>query len=140
MPRAGGKAPKYDRSGLTDAEIQGLIERLEAHLDQDHPYLEAGVTLRTIAANLETTPNRLSQAINQGTGRNFHELINERRVEAFKRMVRDPGNRHRTLLAVAFDSGFSSKSSFNRIFKQIAGMSPREYVGSAGSGDAAAPD
>jgi AraC-like DNA-binding protein len=125
------EAPRYDRSGLKGSDIESLVERLEAHLDQDRPYLEPGVTLREIAANLDTTPNHLSQAINQGMGKSFHDLINERRVETFKRLALDPANDHRTLLAVAFDSGFSSKSSFNRVFKQIAGVSPRHYVENA---------
>ena len=103
--------PKYDRSGLKGSEIEALVERLEAHLETDRPYLEAGLTLRQMAANLGTTSNHLSQAINQGMGKNFHELVNLRRVEAFKRRALDHTNRHRTLLAIAFDSGFSSKSS-----------------------------
>lgn len=121
-------SPKYERSGLKRSEIEDLVARLEAHLEEDRPHLEPGVTLMQIAANLETTPNRLSQAINQGMEKNFHVLVNERRVEDFKRRALDLRNRHRTLLAVAFDSGFSSKSSFNRVFKQLAGMSPRQYL------------
>ena len=119
---------EYVAAGLRGHQIDSLMTRLGAHFEEDRPYLEPGVTLMQIAANLETTPNRLSQAINQGMGKNFHELVNERRVEDFKRRALDPRNRHRTLLAIAFDSGFSSKSSFNRVFKQIAGMSPRQYV------------
>lgn len=121
-------SPKYERSGLKASEIEELAARLAAHLDRDRPYLEPGITLKQIADHLETTPNRLSQAINQGTGKSFHQLINERRVVDFEARVLDPRNRHRTLLAVAFDSGFSSKSSFNRVFKELAGMSPRQYL------------
>ncbi len=133
--RPADRPPKYERSGLKRVEIEALVARLEAHLEKDRPYLEPGVTLMQIAANLETTPNRLSQAINQGMEKNFHELVNGRRVEDFKRRALDPRNRHRTLLAVAFDSGFSSKSSFNRVFKQLAGMSPRQYVESRASAE-----
>jgi len=121
-------APKYQRSGLRGPEIQTLVDRLKAHLEHDQPYLEPGVTLRQIADHLETTSNHLSQAINQGLGKSFYDLINEQRVEEFKRRALEPRNRHRTLLAVALDSGFSSKSSFNRVFKQLAGMSPQRYL------------
>jgi AraC-like DNA-binding protein len=121
-------SPKYERSGLKAPEIEVLIDRLTSHLELDRPYLEPGVTLMQIARNLGTTSNHLSQAINQGLNKNFHELINQRRVEDFKGRVLDSRNQHRNLLAVAFDSGFSSKSSFNRVFKQLSGLSPKQYL------------
>lgn len=130
-PRPAMPAPRptrYERSGLGGDELDALVARLTRYLDEQKPYLEEGVTLRHVAAGLGVSPNHLSQAINQGLGKNFYELINERRVDEFKRRVRDPGNRAYTLLAVAMDSGFSSKSSFNRVFKQFTGLSPQQYV------------
>ena len=121
-------SPKYERSGLKAPESEALLDRLMAHLEHDRPYLEPGVTLMQIARNLGTTSNHLSQAINQGLDKNFHELINERRVEDFKGRALDRHNQHRNLLAIAFDSGFSSKSSFNRVFKQLTGLSPKQYL------------
>jgi len=121
-------AAKYERSGLGKHEIDALVARLIRYLDEERPYLEEGVTLRQVAAGLEVSPNHLSQAINQGLNKNFYELINERRVEQFKRRVADPKNRAYTLLAIALDSGFSSKSSFNRVFKQFTGVSPKQWV------------
>jgi AraC-like DNA-binding protein len=129
------RAPKYERSGLGGDEIAALAARLIRHLDEQKLYLEEGVTLRQVAAGLEVSPNHLSQAINQGLNKNFYELINERRVEEFKRRVVDPENRTYTLLAIALDSGFSSKSSFNRVFKQFTGLSPKQYVAQQTSQD-----
>jgi len=125
-------AAKYERSGLAGDEIEALVARLTRHLDEKRPHLEEGVTLRQVAADLGVSPNHLSQAINQGLNKNFYELINERRVEEFKRRVADPKNRAYTLLAIALDSGFSSKSSFNRVFKQFTGLSPKQYVDQQG--------
>lgn len=122
---------KYERSGLGRDEIDALAARLIRFVDEQKPHLEEGVTLRQVASRLGTSPNHLSQAINQGLGKNFYELINERRVDEFKRRVRDPRNRAFTLLGIAMDSGFSSKSSFNRVFKQFTGLSPQQYVAQA---------
>jgi AraC-like DNA-binding protein len=119
---------KYRRSGLRTEEIEALVVRLNRYLDEQKPYLKEGVTLRQVAAGLELSPNHLSQAINQGMNKNFYELINERRVKEFKLRVVDPKNRAYTLLAIALDSGFSSKSSFNRVFKQFTGISPKQYA------------
>jgi len=132
---AAPQAAKYERSGLGEDEIHALVARLTRHLDEERPYLEEGVTLRQVAAGLAISPNHLSQAINQGLSKNFYELINERRVEEFKRRVADPRNRAYTLLAIALDSGFSSKSSFNRVFKQFTGLSPKQWAARHASAD-----
>ena len=74
------------------------------------------------ACRCQRTP--LSQVINELTGDNFYTFINRYRVEAVKVMMADPQHRHRNLLALAFDAGFNSKSSFNRVFRQITGLTP----------------
>jgi AraC-like DNA-binding protein len=126
---------KYQRSGLGSDETEALVVRLNRYLLEQKPYLKDGITLGQVAAGLDVSPNHLSQAINQGMNKNFYELINERRVEEFKRRVVEPKNRSYTLLAIALDSGFSSKSSFNRVFKQFTGISPRQYVERQASSD-----
>jgi len=127
---------KYERSGLGRDEIDALAARLTRYLDEQKPYLEAGVTLRNVADGLGVSPNHVSQAINQGLDKNFYELINERRVDEFKGRARDPKNSGYTLLGIALDSGFSSKSSFNRVFKQFTGLSPQQYVDQVKTPDA----
>ena len=57
----------------------------------------------------------------------FYDLINDYRVETVKQKMRSSESRQFTLLALAFDSGFKSKTSFNRVFKQKTGMSPSQY-------------
>jgi len=69
----------------------------------------------------------VSEVINTGMGVNFNELINRYRVEEVKRRLVDPKNDHLSLMAIGLDSGFNSKATFNRVFKQIAGMSPSQY-------------
>lgn len=136
QPLSRPQAGKYQRSGLKSEETDALLVQLSRYLDEQKPYLEEAIALRQVAARLEVSPNHLSQAINQGLNKNFYELINERRVEEFKRRVLDSKNRSYTLLAIALDSGFSSKSSFNRVFKQLTGISPRQYVERQTSSDA----
>jgi len=77
---------------------------------------------------LTVHPNNLSQVINSLENKNFNDFINEQRVEEFIKCVSDPGSRQFTLLALAFDCGFSSKASFNRNFKKYTSLSPSEYL------------
>ena len=72
-------------------------------------------------------PNHLSQIINELEGKNFYEFVNQYRIEEFKRLVSFPKNHQFTLLSLAFECGFNSKSSFNRYFKKSTGQTPSQY-------------
>jgi len=72
--------------------------------------------------------NHLSQVINQQSGKNFFKFINEYRVEEAKRLLTDQSTQKYTILAIAYDCGFNSKSSFNTIFKQYTGKTPSDFI------------
>ena len=61
-------------------------------------------------------------------GKNFYTLINEYRIEEFKALASDDKNSHLTLLALAYDSGFNSKSAFNLVFKKQTGETPSQFL------------
>ncbi len=85
------------------------------------------MTLRYMAEMLEIPPNHLSQLLNEGFDKNFSEFVNSYRLETFKSKVVDPSQRHLTILALAYDSGFNSKTVFNTYFKKTMGITPRTY-------------
>jgi AraC-like DNA-binding protein len=94
------------------------------------PYLEPKLSLVTLAEYLDISPNHLSQVINQYEGKNFYDFVNHHRVEEFKERAQNPKNMNFSLLAIAFDSGFNSKSSFNEVFKKNVGKTPTQYLNS----------
>jgi len=122
------KKRKYAKSGLTDDSASDLHARLKALMTTENLYLEPELALIELATHLDTHPNYLSQAINELEGMNFYDYINGLRIEEFKKQAVLPENQKYTLLAVAFDCGFNSKSAFNRCFKKATGLSPTEYV------------
>ncbi|QNH60890.1 helix-turn-helix domain-containing protein [Hymenobacter sediminicola] len=111
-----------------DAELARWTKRLLHHMQVVHPYLEPELTLGELAAQLRTNTSWLSKVINTGCEQNFNDFINEYRVREAERRLRDPKFRHYTLLAVALEAGFNSKSTFNRVFKKLRGLTPSEVA------------
>ena len=119
---------KYAKSGLNEDRAQDLHQRLEELMHDEKLFTEPELTLTDLANRLEIHPNYLSQVINEVAGVNFYDYINHHRVEEFKRQIVLPHNQRFTLLAIAYDCGFNSKSAFNRYFKKMTGFSPSDYV------------
>lgn len=118
---------KYQKSALTEEDISDMHEKLKELLDRKKPYRNADLTLPELSGMLDIQPNHLSQVINSREKKNFYDLINEKRVEEFIRLLSKPGSKQYTLLSLAFECGFNSKASFNRNFKKYTGLSPRDY-------------
>ncbi|HAS44180.1 MAG TPA: AraC family transcriptional regulator [Microscillaceae bacterium] len=119
---------KYQKSGL-DSEKQKAIHQQLTQLMLDQKLFKVpGLTLRDLAQKLDVQPNILSQVINTEEQKNFYDYINHQRIEEFKQLIKIPENQKFTLLALALECGFNSKTSFNRNFKKVTGISPAEYV------------
>lgn len=118
---------KYKQS-LLDAEQLGAYKKsIEDLMEAEKPYLDPKLSLRDLAAMLGLPPNHLSRLLNEGFDKNFAEFVNAYRLESFKAKVADPKQRQMTILALAFDSGFNSKTVFNTFFKKAMGQTPRAY-------------
>jgi AraC-like DNA-binding protein len=125
----GGAPDENDRKDQPgNAEIDHLLNRLEQVMTGEELYLDAALSLRDLAAHVDTHPNKLSWLLNEHAGKNFNEYINSYRLEAFKVKALDPKNQHLTLLGLAYESGFNSKTVFNAFFKKMEGVTPRKWV------------
>jgi len=113
---------------LSEREVQALIPKLQHLIEVDQVYLNSALSLRSLAEHLKLSSNKLSWLINEHLGQNFNEYINDFRLHTFKRLALDPKNRHLTLLAIAYDSGFNSKTVFNAFFKKREGTTPSTWV------------
>lgn len=118
---------KYANSSLKHPEKENLINRLTDFMDTEKPFMCDELTLNDLANRLEILPNNLSQLINEGFNKNFYEFVNEYRVNEVKKMLADPKYTHYSLLGIAFECGFSSKSTFNSVFKKFTRKTPSEY-------------
>ena len=92
------------------------------------PYLNPELTLGELAGQLRTNTSLLSRVINTCFGQNFNDYINAHRIAEAECKLQDPRYQHYTLLAVALESGFNSKSTFNRVFKKLKAATPSEVA------------
>jgi AraC-like DNA-binding protein len=118
---------KYSRSGLKQKEANNIKMEILKYMEQEKPYLERELSIGDLAKHLRTSRHYITEVINYHMGKNFYYFINEYRVEEVKRRLLDPRYRNLTILAIAYDAGFNSKSAFNTIFKDMTGMTPTEY-------------
>ncbi|WP_339714733.1 tetratricopeptide repeat protein [uncultured Kriegella sp.] len=118
---------KYKKSLLGKEELKKYKAQLSSLMSKEAPFLNPDLTLRDLAELLQIPPNYLSQLLNEGFDKNFSEFVNSYRLEIFKKKVATPSLRHLTILALAYDSGFNSKTVFNTYFKKAMGITPRTY-------------
>lgn len=102
-------------------------ERVIRAIRQNELYKDPDLTLVSLARFLNETPNVVSRIINAGFGQSFNDFINTYRVEEVKRRIALGDTNRMTMLGLALDAGFSSKTTFNRVFKEQTGFTPKEY-------------
>ncbi len=108
-----------------DPELLNIIQsRMKTHQD----YLDPILSLRVFASNCQMPSRTVSRYINQHLGQSFHQFVNDYRVQEFKRRAILKEERGMTLEGIAYDCGFNSKATFNRIFKASTGLTPSQYV------------
>ena len=125
---------KYQSSSLTDQKADRYLEQLQQFMEREKPFLESKITIAKLAERTGIPVNYLSQIINERLDQNFFDFVNSYRVNEFKSLLEQPENSNYTLLSLAHDAGFNSKSTFNAIFKKFTGQTPSEYARSKKAG------
>lgn len=119
--------PRYQNSNLSDARIKELGEELHALLRERELFLNPNLSSEDLAKSLGIPSYQLSQVINIGLGISFFELLGEYRINKVIERFKDPGFESKTIIDIAYESGFNSKSSFNTGFKKHTGLTPSAY-------------
>lgn len=116
---------KYSRSRIQGLNSKDILERLDRTMIEERLYADEDLTLERLALISEISPHQLSELLNSVVGTDFRTYINRFRVEEACRMLLEEPDRN--ILSIGFAVGFNSKSSLNRNFKQIMGVTPAEY-------------
>jgi AraC-like DNA-binding protein len=106
---------------------QEQVERLQSFMAKEKPFLDSNISIELLAKRLSLPERTLSRILNQHFGKNFFEFINGYRVEEAKRLLRDAEHQNASMLDILAMAGFTSKSTFNTIFKKHLGQTPSQY-------------
>ncbi|HYG38641.1 MAG TPA: helix-turn-helix domain-containing protein [Cytophagales bacterium] len=115
-------------SRMQDKALAEYKIRLEALMRQEKLYLNPLLKLNEVAEKLQLDTTRLSWLINEGYGCNFYDFVNQYRIDAFIQKINNKEHKHHTLLALAYETGFNSKTTFNKSFKNYLKITPSAYV------------
>jgi AraC-like DNA-binding protein len=125
---------KYEKSRLAPERSERYLNRLLQLMEKERPFIDGDLTIQKLAAKLSIPAPHLSQTINERLGKSFPDFINSYRIEEAKKKLLDPACKHLSVLGIAEEVGFSSKSSFNAVFKKHTDMTPSEFRNAGGGG------
>ncbi|HXH18598.1 MAG TPA: AraC family transcriptional regulator [Chitinophagales bacterium] len=123
----GVEVKKEMKLRFTPKRAEELIARLSKHMEEEKPWMNAELTLYDLSSQMNLTKNELTELLNIHIGKNFFSYVNEFRLKAVIKKLENPNYDHYTIIAIAYDCGFNSKSTFNNLFKQFTGLTPSEY-------------
>ncbi|MEM7573957.1 MAG: AraC family transcriptional regulator [Bacteroidota bacterium] len=120
--------PVKEDSSVKLARVTTQKQALEQLMQEQALYRNPTLTLTEVAQALGTHSRQVSRLINQGFAMNFNDYVNQYRVAAVKDSFQRGEQTERTLLGIALDCGFNSKTTFNRVFKKVTGQTPLKYL------------
>ncbi|PWJ43184.1 helix-turn-helix domain-containing protein [Sediminitomix flava] len=112
---------------IVDEKLQKEIEDVKTYLEKEKPYLNVQLTLPELANEVGFHRNHMSFVLNYSFGKKFYDVINDYRIEEAKHLLLDESYQDYKIGYIAEKSGFKSKATFYRIFKQKTGITPSEF-------------
>ncbi len=119
---------KYRNSSLTAADVFQFLRKITQYMESERPYLDSELSLTKLSDSIDIPSHQVSQVLNLELGKNFYEFVNEYRFKEVKERLLNPKYKYMTILAIAFDSGFNNKNTFNKVFKKHSGKTPSQFL------------
>lgn len=119
---------KDKKSGIHVEKAEDLVKKLILLVEEEELYKDCNITLEVLADRLDVNRTYLSQAVNSLWGNNLSDFINYFRIKEARQLLLQPSSQSKSFLTIAFEVGFNSKSTFNRVFKEKTGLTPKQYV------------
>lgn len=118
---------KQQKQRFSEEQATELIAKLDRIMHEERPYMNPELTLADLAAQMNLARYEVTDLLNVHIGKNFFTYVNEFRMEAVMRRLAKTDYDHLTIIAIANDCGFNSKSTFNSLFKAHMGLTPSDY-------------
>lgn len=119
---------KYRSSSLKGVDELRLYHRIRKIMEEEQLYLDPNLSLKSLSEHLDTNTKYLSQVVNHCSGQNFQQFVNSYRIRLVKELLIGGAHTHLTLFGVAQQCGFKNKSTFYKVFKDITGITPKEFL------------
>jgi AraC-like DNA-binding protein len=112
---------------MPEDRVEQIRKSLDYLFEVEKIYQDESLSLHSLAERLDIPSHQLSWIINYKIGRSFFELLNRYRIEEVKKRLKDSRDKDKTILEIAYSSGFKTKSAFNKTFKILTGKTPKDY-------------
>src|SRR6185312_5773108 len=116
------------QSALQADDLKRYQLKIEKFMDNEKPYLDPELTIEKLSELMRMKKLLLSQTLNKSFNKNFFNFIKDYRVHHVETELKNKNNEERTIMDIAYMSGFNSKTGFNRAFKEVTGKTPTEYI------------
>lgn len=114
---------KYEKSALDDERAARIATKIKAAMENDLLYREPNLSLWDLAKHIGVTSHYVSQSLNTQLHSSFFDYINRWRI---KDAVEQLTSTDETILRIAYDVGFNSRSAFYKAFKRETGKTPSD--------------
>jgi ligand-binding sensor domain-containing protein/AraC-like DNA-binding protein len=121
------KVKKYQTSALTPDRAEQILKKLLATMEEEEIYLDPDLTLKKLSEKIMVHPNHISQIVNDTLNQSFNDFVNSYRIKTAQEKLLNPREMDKTILEIAYDVGFYSKSVFNTAFKKFTGLTPSQF-------------
>ena len=118
---------KYEKSGLKPDTYDEYVDKIMEYMQVKKPYLDSSFSIQKMSEDLQIPKFYITQVLNESLHKNFYTFVNDFRIEEVKTIIKKDTDHKYTLLSLAFDAGFNSKTSFNTTFKKYTGKTPSQY-------------
>ncbi|WP_419869805.1 helix-turn-helix domain-containing protein [Chryseobacterium sp. CT-SW4] len=117
-----------DRSSNNDARMEKLYEDILIYFEEQKPFCNNDFSMIQLANALDTNVTYISRAIKLGANTNFNAFVNNYRIDFVKKLIDDEELKNYSMLHIFTSAGFKYQSTFNKVFKQVEGVTPTEYI------------
>ncbi|AXT61945.1 helix-turn-helix domain-containing protein [Aquimarina sp. AD10] len=121
------QSKEFKKTSFSLQEQEKHMKNVLEYMEEKKPYLDHEIKQSDIAKNLDMSVHLFSEVLNACFKKNFNSFINLYRVDQAKQLMKNPRYKHYKILAIGYEAGFPSKTSFNRVFKNLVGLTPTEY-------------
>jgi AraC-like DNA-binding protein len=113
---------------ISEEDLMLFKEKLSYLMLSEKLFLDDTLSLPKLADKIQISSHNLSYVLNEGFNENFFQFVNRYRIEEAKTLLLSPKYQQLSMIGIAYESGFSSKTTFNTTFKKVTGISPSEYI------------